>query len=86
MCQRQKDVSDGGSQNFVCKERDGLKESEGREDDAAACPCCTYPWGATVCARVRKQRVTSYGPSEGLKEAKAFASRPTSLLHPSVPH
>lgn len=39
-----------------------------------------------VCARVRKQRVTSYGPSEGLKEAKAFASWPTSLLHPSVPH
>lgn len=39
-----------------------------------------------VQLRVRKQRVTSYGPSEGLKEAKAFASRPTSLLHPSVPH
>lgn len=27
-------------------------QSEGREDDAAACPCCSYPWGATVCACV----------------------------------
>lgn len=34
------------------REAEGV-QSEGREDDAAACLCCNYPWGAIVCARVR---------------------------------